>query len=59
MIGIVAYSYKEDLVLDEWFLDFFNRQKTYIKNQKENYTYMKEDFDKYVNRKKQNNKGVA
>jgi len=51
LIGIVAYSYKEDLVLDEWFLDFFNRQKTYIKNQKENYTYMKEDFDKYVNRK--------
>ena len=59
LIGIVAYSYKEDLVLDEWFLDFFSRQKTYIKNQKENYTYMKEDFDKYVNRMKHGSKGVA
>lgn len=50
LVGIVAYSYKEDKRLDEWFVDFFSRNNTYIKNQKENYTYMVNDFETYLER---------
>lgn len=50
LVGIVAYSYKKDERLDEWFVDFFSRHNTYIKNQKENYTYMVNDFEKYLRR---------
>lgn len=48
LIGIVAYSYKKDERLDEWIVDFFSRNNTYIKNQKENYTYMVNDFKSYL-----------
>lgn len=48
LVGIVAYSYKRDERLDEWFVDFFSRNNTYIKDQKENYTYMVNDFEKYL-----------
>ena len=49
LVGIVAYSYKRDERLDEWFVDFFSRNNTYIKDQKENYTYMVNDFESYLN----------
>lgn len=59
LIGIIAYSYKRDVALDDWFINFFNDHKTYIKNQKENYTYMKMDFDKYVDKVKSDRIGAA
>ena len=59
LIGIIAYSYKRDVALDDWFINFFNDHKTYIKNQKENYTYMKMDFDKYVDKVKNDRIGAA
>lgn len=40
IIGIVAYAFKNDIDLDEWFVEFFSTNNTYIKNQKENLVYM-------------------
>ena len=57
MIALVAYSYQKDIDLEEWIVDFFNRNNTYIQNQKENYTYMVNDLNNYLNAKEQ--KGAA
>lgn len=48
LTAIVAYSFMLDVDLDNWIVDFFDRNNTYIKNQRENYLYMKENLDKYL-----------
>lgn len=52
LVALVAYSFDKNIDLDEWIVDFFKRKNTYIRNQKENYLYMREDLDKYVRREK-------
>lgn len=47
MIAMVAYSYKEDIYLDKWIVDYFKRNNTYIRNQKQNYLRMRQDFERY------------
>ena len=47
-IAVVAYSFEQDIDLDDWIVDFFNHNDDYIKNQKENYIYMKKELEKYV-----------
>lgn len=44
LIALVAYSFVNDIDLDDWIVDFFQRNHTYIRNQKENYIYMKNDL---------------
>lgn len=48
MIAIVAYGYEADILLDDWLVDFFQRNKTYIRDQKENYLQMRKDLDRYA-----------
>lgn len=48
IIAMIAYGYKNDITLDEWFIDFFERNSTYINNQKENYLHMKKDLKEYL-----------
>lgn len=50
MIALIAYSYKEDKRLDEWFVDYFKRNNTYIQDQKQNYILMKNDLEKYLHK---------
>ncbi len=61
LVGIMAYvcdiEHDEDFVC--WFKDFESRNPVFKWNQKENYTYMKADFDRYVNRMKHDGKGAA
>jgi len=45
---MVAYSFKKDEDLDKWFPDYFSRNDDYFTDQKENFLYMKEDFDEYL-----------
>lgn len=51
LIALIAYAYQQDLLLDKWFLDFFHRHNTYNQNQKENYIYMKNDLEKFLDKK--------
>ena len=48
LITIVAYSFKQDIDLDDWIVQYFNENDNYILNQKENYLHMKECLDKFV-----------
>ena len=48
LITIVAYSFKQDIDLDDWIVRYFNENDNYILNQKENYLHMKENLDKFV-----------
>lgn len=50
-LALIAYGYKKDRQLDEWFVDYFNRNNTYIHNQKENYIKMRDDLEKYISEK--------
>lgn len=48
LLAIVAYSCKEDINIDDWFVDFFGKNNTYIRNQKENYLKMKTSLEDYI-----------
>lgn len=56
LIGIIAYSFENDVEVEKWLPDYFSRYSTYNKDQKENYAHMKDDINKYFNI---NDKGVA
>lgn len=50
MIMLVAYACKaeQDESIKSWIVDFDRRNTTSIRNQIENYLYMKRDFDRFV-----------
>lgn len=49
LIGVIAYSFKDDLDVELWLPDYFSRYSTYNKNQKENFIHMKKDINQYFN----------
>lgn len=53
LLAVVAYSFETniDLEIPEWMVSFFNRNSTYIKDQKENYTYMVNDIGEFLRHK--------
>ena len=48
LLAIIAYAYKNDITLDDWFVNFFNRNKSYLFDQKENFNMMKKDLDDFI-----------
>lgn len=48
LIGMVAYSFDRDIDLDRWIVDFFARSRTYLRNQKENFLFMKNDLSRFI-----------
>lgn len=48
LIAIVAYSFEHDIDLDEWLLDYCNRNDSYIDNQTKNFEHMREDLEKFI-----------
>lgn len=50
MIALVAYSFHHDIDLDEWIVDFFEKNHTFIKNQQKNYCCMVDDLNQYISR---------
>lgn len=50
MIMLIAYTCKaeKDEYVKPWIIDFFNRNHTYIRDQKENFLHMREDFERFV-----------
>lgn len=53
LLSIIAYSCDNDIDLEDWIVYFFNENKTYIINQKENYLYMKQNLENYINQNQQ------
>ena len=50
LVAIIAYACEKDIYIDEWFIDFFERNKDYIRNQKDNLLHMIQDLDNYKTR---------
>lgn len=48
LIGIIAYSFEHDIDLDNWIVDFCGRNDSYIKDQTENFRFMREDLEQFV-----------
>lgn len=53
LIALIAYAYKMDEDIDDWFKDYFKRTNTYEIDQKRNYLNMRNDFIRF------NKKGAA
>lgn len=53
LIAITAYAYitERDTYMEEWLGDYFERNSDYIKDQQRNYKHMKDDFDKFCQKK--------
>lgn len=55
LLAILAYSYKEDINLDDWMKIYAAEHHTYFADQKKNYLYMKKDLSRF--RKKNRRRG--
>jgi hypothetical protein len=50
LIALIAYAYKIDEDIDDWFKDYFKRTNTYEIDQKRNYLHMRNDFIRFNKR---------
>ena len=50
MVAIIAYSFKNDIDLDDWIKEYFKNNFMYFKDQKKNYLHMKENLEEYISR---------
>ncbi len=48
LIAVIAYSCEKDIKLDDWIIDYFTKNDSYIDNQLENYEYMRCELDDYI-----------
>jgi len=51
LLALVAYSIKNDIDLDDWMLEYAKENNTYFMDQKKNYIHMKQDLEKYLEKK--------
>ena len=47
LLAMVAYSYKNDVDLDDWLEDYAAKNNTYYIDQRKNYSHMVDDFKQY------------
>ena len=50
LLAMVAYSYKNDVDLDDWLEDYAANNNTYFVDQRKNYSHMINDFRQYQKR---------
>ena len=50
LLAMVAYSYKNDVDLDDWLEDYAAKNNTYFIDQRKNYSHMINDFRQYQKR---------
>ncbi len=48
LIAVIAYACRKDIQIDNWFVDYFKRNDSYISDQVENFQYMKCDLEDYM-----------
>lgn len=51
-LAMIVYSYKEDKDLDEWMMEYAEKNDMYYMNQKKNYLHMKNDLNRFIEDKK-------
>ena len=47
LLAMMVYSYKEDKDLDDWMVEYAKNNSTYFIDQKKNFLYLKQDFERY------------
>ncbi len=52
LLAMVAYSYKIGQDLDGWLTDYASKNNTYFVDQRKNFYYMRDDFEKYLRKGK-------
>ena len=50
LLAMVAYSYKNDVDLDDWLEEYAANNNTYFVDQRKNYSHMLSDFRQYQKR---------
>ena len=50
LLAMVAYSYKNDVDLDDWLEEYATNNNTYFMDQRKNYSHMINDFKRYQKR---------
>lgn len=50
LLAMTAYSYEEDRDLDEWLEEYAKHHTKYFADQRKNYFYMREDFNRFCKR---------
>lgn len=48
LTAVVAYSFENDIDLDNWIVDYCSRNDDYTADQTENYLYMVDDLEQYM-----------
>ena len=48
LVAIIAYSFINDITLDDWIKEYFSKNNMYFINQKKNYLHMKKDLENYI-----------
>ncbi len=48
LISLIAYSFINDIDLDDWIRNYFKINDSYLVNQKDNFLHMKQDLNKYL-----------
>lgn len=52
LLAMMVYSYQEDKICEEWMTQYAVKNESYLTDQKKNFLYMKEDFEKYYSNQK-------
>lgn len=50
LLAMVAFSFKNDVDLDDWMTEYAKHNNTYFIDQKKNFLHMKQDFEQYLKR---------
>lgn len=48
LIAMVAYGYKNDIIIDDWMIHYMNSNTMYLNNQKKNFLHMVDDLENYL-----------
>ena len=48
LVAIIAWSFKNDIDLDDWIKEYFSKNNMYSINQAKNYIHMKKDLEAYL-----------
>jgi len=51
LLAMIAYSYKKDVFLDKWIVEYTRKNNTYMVDQKKNYLHMLNDFKLFISEK--------
>lgn len=51
LLGIVAFSFENDIDLDKWIVEYFDKNKMYMLDQSRNYSIMKNDVLNFYHKK--------